>query len=609
MSNARIKQQFPVHYLVWHNLYEELEHVLTSSEVDIESVDPRGRTPLHLAVTLGHLESVTVLLRHGANANAENSRYWTVVQESIATGDPEIVQLCLQHRDNQRYAQRARGVPALLQKLTESPDFYVEMKWEFTSWVPLVARVCPSDNYRVWKCGSNVRIDTTLLGFDNMNWQRGSRSYVFKGQAEVAVFMEIDHDAHQVSTETIKVLPAQASAIALGSPSQDAVAARLTSPIVTSYIDTEKITFERSKSGLWGWRSDKSEVVSGYDCKVFNASNVHWVTKTRTEHLTEQDKKRSKKASRSPLESFLGVAEEEEKLVGTNNGVLSASFHNPCHITPEEYFDASIDMTGRDIGRPVEQSCKMQRFKAQLCLSENYPLSLPEQVLPIIDLMAASNAHFRKLRDFITLQLPSGFPVKIEIPLFHVLNAKITFGNIFASDAPAPGVTCLRDGDQLMCTIDSSIFDAPSTYSVIGDMHHERLRDEDDELLQFAIQQSLLESGTENDQVTLWEALNKSKSARYSALQTQEEQLLQRALAESMGLCAPLETASPASELSCQLAVLPGAVTVAATVDDDDELLKKALELSEHERREQELRQKQEEEELQRILELSLIDK
>ena len=32
--------------------------------------------------------------------------------------------------------------------------------------------------------GANVRIDTTLLGFDNMNWLRGSRSFVFKGQGE-----------------------------------------------------------------------------------------------------------------------------------------------------------------------------------------------------------------------------------------------------------------------------------------------------------------------------------------------------------------------------------------------------------------------------------------
>lgn len=36
-----------------------------------------------------------------------------------------------------------------------------------------------------------------------------------------------------------------------------------------------------------------------------------------------------------------------------------------------------------------------------------------DQVTPIIDLMAISNAHFAKLRDFITLRLPPGFPVKI----------------------------------------------------------------------------------------------------------------------------------------------------------------------------------------------------
>lgn len=64
-------------------------------------------------------------------------------------------------------------------------------------------------------------------------------------------------------------------------------------------------------------------------------------------------------------------------------------------------------------GRPKDQTTKTQKFKATLWLAEEFPLSLPEQVVPIIDLMAASNAHFRKLKDFITLQLPAGFPVKI----------------------------------------------------------------------------------------------------------------------------------------------------------------------------------------------------
>lgn len=53
------------------------------------------------------------------------------------------------------------------------------------------------------------------------------------------------------------------------------------------------------------------------------------------------------------------------------------------------------------------------RFKAKMWLCESHPLSLAEQVVPIIDLMAISNALFAKLRDFITLRLPPGFPVKI----------------------------------------------------------------------------------------------------------------------------------------------------------------------------------------------------
>lgn len=590
-----MSDKYPVHCLVWQNAIEELNRFLSDNSADIEVVDPRGRTPLHLAVTLGHLECVRALLRHGAKATVENSQSWTVLQEAVATGDPEIVQVCLQHRDHQQFTQRSSSVPRLLQRLTESPDFYVEMRWEFTSWVPLVARMCPSDTYKVWKCGSKVRIDTTLLGFDNMRWRRGNRSYIFKGLSNEAVFMEMDHDNHQIYSETITAQTANDDP-SFSMPSENAVAARLTSPIVTTYIDTEKITFERSKSGFWGWRNDKSEIVNGYDCRVFSASNVQLITKTRSEHLTEQDKKRSKKSSRSPLESFLNLAEEEDGHVGAaSNGELAATFRNPCHTSMDDYFNVDVDLSGRDIGRPIEQSTKTQRFKAQLSLSEAFPLSLPEQILPIIDLMAESNAHFRKLKDFITLQLPSGFPVKIEIPLFHALNAKITFGNIFAMDTPNTGVTCIRDGDAYMCAVDESVFNTPSTYSVIGDLHHDRLRDEDDELLQFAIQQSLMEGGTENDQVTLWEALSKSKQRDdLSLLQSEDEQLLQQVLADSMGLDTSIRASSTPTP---------------ADDDDDDENYRMALQLSQQEQQEQEQRQKEEEEELKRILELSLVEK
>lgn len=91
----------------------------------------------------------------------------------------------------------------------------------------------------------------------------------------------------------------------------------------------------------------------------------------------------------------------------------AASPTNPTAISAEEYFDPSFSLESRNIGRPIEMSSKVQRFKATLWLSEEHPLSLGDQVTPIIDLMAISNAHFAKLRDFITLRLPPGFPVKI----------------------------------------------------------------------------------------------------------------------------------------------------------------------------------------------------
>jgi hypothetical protein len=276
--------------------------------------------------------------------------------------------------------------------------------------------------------------------------------------------MEIDHDIQQVYCEQMKT-PDEALGILV--PNEESVSQRLTTPIVTTYVDTDKISFERNKAGVWGWRSDKNEIINGHQCKVFSASNVELVTKTRTEHLTETDKARSKN-NKTPLQNFLGIAEVEENQGAAAQQKEYTNSSNPCNITPEEYFDLSVNLEGRDIGRPKEVSVKVQKFKANLWLCEQYPLSLPEQILPIVDLMAISSSHFAKLKDFIQMQLPSGFPVKIEIPLFHVLNARITFGNIFAIDSEVAHVHRIQEDDRLTCVLDECIFHCPSGYSQIG---------------------------------------------------------------------------------------------------------------------------------------------
>ena len=56
--------------------------------------------------------------------------------------------------------------------------------------------------------------------------------------------MEVDHDQQEVFSETMQ-LELESPDVGLMQASSESVAARLTNPIVTTYLDTDKIAFER----------------------------------------------------------------------------------------------------------------------------------------------------------------------------------------------------------------------------------------------------------------------------------------------------------------------------------------------------------------------------
>lgn len=43
----------------------------------LEKLDPRGRTPLMLAITLDDIQSTGLLINKGANVNVKNDEGWT----------------------------------------------------------------------------------------------------------------------------------------------------------------------------------------------------------------------------------------------------------------------------------------------------------------------------------------------------------------------------------------------------------------------------------------------------------------------------------------------------------------------------------------------------
>ncbi|KAF6777042.1 hypothetical protein AHF37_03551 [Paragonimus kellicotti] len=669
-TDERIKSKFPLHYYVWHNNYSALDELLQQKKHDVEILDPHGRTPLMLAVVLDHLEAARVLLRHGANASFVSKSFWSVAQEAISTGDPQLVKLVLVHRDAQIVRHQGLIMTDLLRKLRETPDFYIEMKWEFTSWLPLVSRMCPSDVCRVWKSGPNVRIDTNLIGFNgSASWIRGHLSYIFRVNDNEAVMDEVNHTDRTIYRHHIPLTGRTADADGLGSggasaaaaaqlfvrePSDTMVASKLTQPIFVTYLNTDKIEFEKSKSGFLGWRTDRKEVVNNYNCQIYCASNVQIVTLRRTEHLTEENlnelhHRSDETASNDRSGSVSGAAEIAFPGAGHGNLLTNllqtaateardkphsdvsheAASYNPNDVTIQQYFNLDDTFkSGIDVGRPKSMTTKVKTFKARLWLCRDFPLSLNHQVIPIIDLMSEYNPYFHKLKEFLMKQLPLGFPLKIEIPLYHVLNACISFGNVYGRDSNVYGVTTVPVSDSssgrksthsgsgdlndqpliashanskhvanedhrlevVKCIVDDSVFEVGKGYHVVVENSpgHYGALEEEEQMVQMAVQRSLVEYGSADNLMHRDYSLRKRGiiEARPDEYVEPEEAWLQQAIAAS---------------LSLDGAEIP--------VTSADEAYYKVLEESRLEQEREERRRRLEDEELARVLELSTREK
>ncbi|EDO48129.1 predicted protein, partial [Nematostella vectensis] len=447
--------------------------------------------------------------------------------------------------------------------------------------------------------GAAVRVDTTLLGFDQNEWQRGNRTYVFKADDKGGTFLEIDHERRRVWTETLS-LRYYSQRWQKDAASRMFYCVRTLIFAIIISVQISNYICYRHKT-MWGWGGDKTETVDDYECKVYTASGVEVVTKTRVEHLADEDRKQTQSKS-TMIASFLGI--EEENQLNPAEHVFATLVGRLNSFQSNSMFPPSLWLTDQnDVGKLKEMSVKKQKFRATISMADPYPLSLQEQVLPIIKLLAISNAHFAKLRDFIALHLPSGFPVKIEIPLFHVLNAKITFANINAlesdvtgvnvarepimSEQPEEGVASSHNPLTAKCKIEEMCFEVPTGYRQVKVGEQAAvIRDEEDELLQLAIQQSLLEYGggqVDAEQIAIRESLSDDdvmlQSIKdYGAPEGNE------------GVATPITDPTPPLD----------------NEDDTEDELLLAMALSEQQQEEDEKRRRREEEELQRVLQLSM---
>ena len=92
------------------------------------------------------------------------------------------------------------------------PDFKLDMHFEvLSSFIPFLTQLTPNDTYKIYKKGSCLRLDMTLVGFRNFRSIRGNLSVIFKGRGSQneGDLIVVDHETHGISNIFSNVVTAK----------------------------------------------------------------------------------------------------------------------------------------------------------------------------------------------------------------------------------------------------------------------------------------------------------------------------------------------------------------------------------------------------------------
>ncbi|KAJ0245080.1 hypothetical protein HA466_0185690 [Hirschfeldia incana] len=258
---------------------EETKADSIASVIDRRDVINRD-TALHLAVKLGDETSAEMLMASGADWSLQNEQGWSALQEAICGREERIAMIIVRHYQPLAWAKWCRRLPRLVATMHRMRDFYMEITFHFeSSVIPFISRVAPSDTYKIWKRGANLRADMTLAGFDGFRIQRSDQTILFlgdgseDGKVPSGSLLMISHK----DKEVMNALDG-AGAPASEDEVRQEVAAMSKTSIFRPGIDvTQAVLFPQ----LTWRRQEKSEMVGQWKAKVYDMHNVVVSIKSR----------------------------------------------------------------------------------------------------------------------------------------------------------------------------------------------------------------------------------------------------------------------------------------------------------------------------------------
>jgi hypothetical protein len=386
----------------------------------INSVDHRGNTPLLLAVKLApasnaFIRIIWMLLQNGANPHIKDSLGWSVLDEAVVQRNREVVGVLFDYLHAEKMQKWHKNKHYIIDALKALPDFYVEIKWEFdSSVIPLISKIAPSDTCKLWKCGTSLRLDTTLVGWKNLRSKRRKMSMLFRDSLNPARYNSnhLDIDLFLINhSKKMLVNP-------LEGPDPEERAAVITDIIRSDPVQGDFSILQYNIEPIYNWRGkhcsikvdkwkgDKYELNLKTELK-YKKIGRHYIPYNEKEYFTGVDGECPK-----PDWPFT------DRIVSTSRESNFAQ-----HIVPRAVEEKTDSQGNKIISR-----------KANVWLCKDFPINLMS-FLPVLEIISSANQGFAKLHEFLSSEQlasmipPSSFPIKLDIPINMSIKGVVTFQN------------------------------------------------------------------------------------------------------------------------------------------------------------------------------------
>ncbi|XP_049848523.1 ankyrin repeat domain-containing protein 13C-like isoform X1 [Schistocerca gregaria] len=423
---------FALHRAILENDLDSFYRVLDAREdgtAALNEYDQNGNTPLMLAIHFKRLEMVRELLERDADCAKKAQSGWSPFHEALISGSVEIALMVQRKCSAKKLRDVSERLPGIIEGLRESPNFYTELSWKCSSWIPLVSRFAPSDTYKIWKVGCTLRVDLTLISFNNLKSVRGNRSILFiapkaVGEKTKIYLLDTDQKRYQDLSDLVNLTCDDDSKIL-----KKIYERRAQKCFVLPQVVTKDCTFE-----LVGKEGDRMETVCGYPCRRY--SMKHFCYRLFYRKL------------KSPVSSSRGGGSDAA------DRLLDNSVEDSLAMDWEEYKASAKVEKGAVYPLLYKHEVLTQTqkvFRGTVFITQSFPRKITE-FLPIfqIILLTSHPYRFKKILNFVQMKLPdNGFPIRFEIPVFPKIQVQVSF---------------LNYRELLPDQVDASLFEVPEGF-------------------------------------------------------------------------------------------------------------------------------------------------